>query len=205
MRKLYVNIERIEINGELSDLADLVISMDHALQEIAWKSIELTNNLMKYNQSEAGQRFTDIVNVSETTRDSMNDEAEDLNSMQYELVEYHNKIAIFEMRNDLVKEPNRYIRPTITISPDAGKIKIELPEMREISAYMLEYINDNKGIISEIRQMKDEIAIIWRDPQYDLFAEFVDEVCLNTDETLNLYDDYRMKLDEDIKRIENHD
>lgn len=197
-----MSIERIEIFGDLHELADLVIQLDRALQEIAWKAFEMTNNLMKYNQSEAGKRFTDIVEVSQATKEVLNEAAESINEKQYEIVEYHNKICVFEQRNDLAKEPNRYIKPTITISPDAGKIRIELLEMKEISAYMLEYIDDNCQIIRAILQMKDEIATIWRDPQYDQFAESVDEICLNMQEALRLYDDYRIELDEDIKRLE---
>ena len=48
---------------------------------------------------------------------------------------------------------------------------------------------------------KNSIAAVWRDTQYDDFAEFVSEVTRNVVDAIKLFEDYVIYLEEKIKEL----
>ena len=96
MKKLYENIENIHIKGDISQLSEMVQTMDISLQNITDYSDKLSNYLEKYSNTNKGKQFEKVVKTSLNLRDKLYDASFELNCMQNQIVDYQNKIYRYE-------------------------------------------------------------------------------------------------------------
>ena len=106
MKKLYENIEDINIKGGVSQLSEVIRAMDISLQNIADNSDQLTTYLVRYSAANKGSQFEKVVKVSSALRDKLYQASLELNDMQNQIVVYQNKIYRYE---DLPENAKKYI------------------------------------------------------------------------------------------------
>ena len=64
MKKLYENIEDINIRGGVDQLSEVVRAMDISLQNIADNTDQLVGYLVKYSASNKGAQYEKVVSTS---------------------------------------------------------------------------------------------------------------------------------------------
>lgn len=201
MRKLYENIEDIHIKGSPAELTEIITAMDISLQNISEGTEQLTLKLIKYSETNKGTQFDRVREKLVTLREILYQASVDLNGMQNEIVTYQNKIFRYEDMAELASVPNPHMVQRININVEVTSVQFNLSEMMTVSAELKNY---SEAILYHTRQLaekKNQAGSIWLDSQYDLFAQFIDDVCSEIIDGLKLFDEYILALDEKIKEL----
>lgn len=202
MKKIYVNIDQIDIRGGVDQLTDVVKSIDVSLQSIADKTDALTGYLVKCSASNKGKQFEKVVKTSLKLRDELFQASLDLNEMQNQIVAYQNKIYRFEDMPEMAQAPNPYMVSQRKITTETSGMQFNRSEMIELIAELRNYregiFHDFKSIIEK----KNEIGSVWRDHQYVVFSEFIDEVAQTIAVGVKEFDEYMIHLEEKIKELD---
>ncbi len=201
MKKLYENIEDINIKGGVEQLSDVVRAMDISLQNIADNTDQLVGYLVKYSASNKGSQYEKVVNTSMHLRDEMFAASVDLNDMQNQIVDYQNKIYRYEDMATSAQRPNPYLVTKRQINVDTSIVQFNRSDMLDVAAALRNYSERVYHHIKTINEKKNSIAAVWRDTQYDDFAEFISEVTKNVVEAIRVFEEYVIYLEEKIKEL----
>ena len=118
-----------------------------------------------------------------------------------EIVEYQNRILRFEEMNTSVSAPNKYIVERVTINTDSLVRKYEVGELISLLQDLNDYSINVSNFTEKILDAKDNISAIWRDSQYNLFSDFIDDICVEITNALKKFDEYAAYLDEKVKEL----
>ncbi len=201
MKKLYENIEDINIKGGVSQLSEVIRAMDISLQNIADNSDQLTTYLVRYSAANKGSQFEKVVKVSSALRDKLYQASLELNDMQNQIVVYQNKIYRYEDLPENAPAPNRYMVSRRTVTVSTSEVKFTRTDMMNIVAALRNYSERVYHHIKTINEKKNSIAAVWNDSQYDSFAEFIDSITSNIVEGIKVYEEYVIYLEEKIKEL----
>lgn len=201
MKKLYENIEDINIRGGVDQLSEVVRAMDISLQNIADNTDQLVGYLVKYSASNKGAQYEKVVSTSLHLCDEMFEASVELNDMQNQIVAYQNKIYRYEEMAESAQQPNPYLVTKRQISVDTSIVQFNRSDMLDVAAALRNYSERVYHHIKTINEKKNSIAAVWRDTQYDDFAEFVSEVTRNVVDAIKLFEDYVIYLEEKIKEL----
>ena len=201
MKKLYENIEDINIKGGVSQLSEVIRAMDISLQNIADNSDQLTTYLVRYSAANKGSQFEKVVKVSSALRDKLYQASLELNDMQNQIVVYQNKIYRYEDLPENAPAPNRYMVSRRTVTVSTSEVKFTRTDMMNIVAALRNYSERVYHHIKTINEKKNSIAAVWNDSQYDSFAEFIDSITSNIVEGIKVYEEYVIYIEEKIKEL----
>ncbi|MBR2295272.1 MAG: hypothetical protein IJ869_05880 [Clostridiales bacterium] len=202
MKKLYVNIEDIDIRGSVTDLTDMVNHMDNTLQDAAQSTEIITTLVVKYNSSNAGQQYSRMVAALMRLRDELYDASISMNEMENEIVIFQNKVMRYEGMLESVSAPNRYRVERARIHIEESSIQFRKSEMVQLSNELNSYGESLFYQFQSLARFKDEIGQIWRDSQYSDFAEFIDEVGASIFSGLSVFAEYLDYLNAAINELE---
>ena len=201
MKKLYTNIEDIHIRGDISQLSEIVSVMDISLQDIADKSDLLAEYLVKYSTSNKGSQYAKVVKTALDLRDELHHASINLNDMQNQIVAYQNKIYRYEGMSECAPPPNKYLVTKRQINVDTSIIQFNRADMIDVAAKLKSYSEIVYHNTKTIHEKKNSIANIWRDTQYNDFAEFINTVTSSIIEAIKLYEGYIIILENKIKEL----
>jgi hypothetical protein len=201
MKKLYENIENIHIKGGIGQLSEVVKVMDIALQNIADNTEQLTGYLSKYSASNKGVQYDKVVKTSLRLRDELFRTSQELNDMQNQIVIYQNKMYRYEDMSETASTPNPYLVSKKQINVDTTIMQFNRTDMMELAATLRNYSERVYHHMKTIIEKKNSIASVWKDPQYDDFAEFIDGIKRNVVEALKVFEDYVIYLEDKIKEL----
>lgn len=201
MKKLYENIENIHIKGDVSQLSEVVTAMDISLQNIAEYTERLTGQLAKYSVSNKGSQYEKVVNTSMALRDVLYHASMDLNEMQNQVVKYQNKIYRYEDRLESAQRPNPYLVTKSHVNVETSEVQFNRSEMVKVRQMLRNYGEKVFYHTRTINEKKNMIASVWRDAQYNDFAEYIDGVIRNIVEALKVFEEYVLYLEEKIKEL----
>lgn len=201
MKKLYENIENIHIKGDISQLSEMVQTMDISLQNITDYSDKLSNYLEKYSNTNKGKQFEKVVKTSLNLRDKLYDASFELNCMQNQIVEYQNKIYRYEDISASVAKVNPYLVTKRQINVDTSIMQFNKKDMMAVMATLKNYKERVFYHLKNINDKKNSIANIWQDSQYDDFAEFIDKIIKDVVDAIKIYEKYILSLDNKIKEL----
>ncbi len=201
MKKLYENIEDINIKGGVEQLSEVVRAMDISLQNIADNTDMLVGYLIKYSASNKGSQYEKVVNTSMQLRDEMLNASVELNDMQNQIVAYQNKIYRYEEMAVSAQQPNPYLVTKRQVSVDTSIVQFNRTDMLDVAAALRNYSERVYHHIKTINEKKNSIAAVWRDSQYDDFAEFISAITRNVIEAIKVFEDYVVYLEEKIKEL----
>lgn len=202
MKRLYENIERIDIQGGIEQLSEVVSSIDISLQNIADYSDMLANFLIRYSVSNKGLQFEKVIDIAMFLRDKLYNASIAMNDMQNQIVAYQNKIYRYEGMSAAAQLPNAYLVQRRNIDADTFAVQFDRTEMIEVASYMETYSEQVLYELVTIKYKKDAIAAVWRDPQYYDFADFVDDVIKTVLNAVEIFDDYVISLKERIQEMD---
>ena len=201
MKKLYENIEDIYIEGNPENLTELITDIDNDMQAITNDTEQLTYNLIKYSEVIKGVQFKNTLDTVLVLSDTLSEASRELNRMQNEIVEYQNRIFRFEEMNSFASVPNKYIIERVMISADSLVRKYEVSELISLVQNLNDYSLNVSNFVRKILDAKDNVSAIWKDSQFYLFSDFVDELCVEITTALKKFDDYSAYLNEKIKEL----
>ena len=201
MKRLYENIEDINIRGGIDQLSEVVRTIDKSLQNIANNTDQLVEYLAKYSNSNKGAQYENVIRTSMYLRDELFDAALELNDMQKQIVAYQNKIYRYEDMAESAQQPNPYLITKRQISVENSITQFNQSDMMEVVEIMKNYSERVSHHIKMIEENKNSIAAVWRDTQYDDFAEFIDEVTGKINDAIKLFEEYVNYLEEKIKEL----
>ncbi len=201
MKKLYENIEDINITGGVEQLSEVVRAMDVSLQNIADSTDRLAGYLIKYSASNKGAQYEKVVNTSMHLRDEMFEASIELNDMQNQIVEYQNKIYRYEDMAESAQRPNPYLASKRQFSVDTSNVQFNRSDMLDVAASLRNYSEIVFHHIKTINDKKNSLAVVWRDTQYNDFSEFIGEVTKKVIDAIKQYEEYVIYLEEKIKEL----
>lgn len=201
MKKLYENIEHINIKGGVGQLSEVVRTMDISLQNIADNTEQLTGYLAKYSSSNKGAQYEKVVNTSFRLRDELFQASVELNEMQNQIVAYQNKVYRYEDMSESAPTPNPYLVIKRQVSVDSSVVQFNQADMIDLAAVLRNYGERVYHHIRTINHKKNSIAMVWMDTQYNDFAEFIDNVTINIVDALKIYNEYVSYLEDKIKEL----
>ena len=201
MKKLYENIEKINIKGGVGQLSEVVRAIDISLQNIAENTGQLVEYLVKYSASNKGAQYEKVIKTSMHLRDEIFEASVDLNDMQNQIVAYQNKIYRYEDMAESAQQANPYMVTKRQISVDTSAIQFTRADMLNVAAALRNYSERVYHHIKTIKEKKDSIAAVWHDTQYDDCAEFIGEVTKNVIEAIKVFEEYVIYLEEKIKEL----
>ena len=203
MKRLYENVEKINIIGDVSQLSDVVTAMDISLQIIADYTDSLYSNLIRYSATIKSTQFERVVKSTGSLREVLFVTSHELNDMQNQVVTYQNKIYRYEDRPESAQKPNRYLvnkRQNVNVETYATVIDKRI--MIEIAAMLKNYSEQVFYHAKTIRDRKNAIGSVWRDAQYTDFSEYIDGVTRDIENALKVFDDYVLYLEDKIKELD---
>ena len=201
MKRLYENIEEINIKGSPTQLYEAVTAMDVTLQGIADGTEQLFGIVAKYSAVNHGAQYSRMMETVYQLRDTLIRSSTELNVMQNEVVAYMNKVFRYEEMSEVAAKPNAYMVQKATVNVDNTGTGFVLSDMLDVESALSEYSEAIYSQAVKLNQEKDQLASIWCDSQYDDFATFVESVCRDIIDALKIFDDYRINLDERIKEL----
>ena len=202
MKKLYERIEDINIKGGLEPLSEVLTVMDSALQNIAAYTDKLVKHLVKFNATNMGKRYENVVSNSLRLRDDLFDASYQLNDMQNQIVAYQNKIYRYEGMAELAEKRHPYLVTKADVTVTNSGIQFNKTDMIELVTLLRNY---SEGVYNQLRKKKkkkEEIAEVWQDSQYKDFAEFVDRVIRKVFGTIKIFEDFVLELEARIKGLD---
>ena len=202
MKKLYERIEDINIKGGLEPLSEVLTVMDSALQNIAAYTDKLVKHLVKFNATNMGKRYENVVSNSLRLRDDLFDASYQLNDMQNQIVAYQNKIYRYEGMAELAEKPNPYLVTKADVTVTNSGIQFNKTDMIELVTLLRNYSEGVYNQLRTIKEKKEEIAEVWQDSQYKDFAEFVDRVIRKVFGTIKIFEDFVLELEARIKGLD---
>ena len=202
MKKLYERIEDINIKGGLEPLSEVLTVMDSALQNIAAYTDKLVKHLVKFNATNMGKRYENVVSNSLRLRDDLFDASYQLNDMQNQIVAYQNKIYRYEGMAELAEKPNPYLVTKADVTVTNSGIQFNKTDMIELVTLLRSYSEGVYNQLRTIKEKKEEIAEVWQDSQYKDFAEFVDRVIRKVFGTIKIFEDFVLELEARIKGLD---
>lgn len=202
MKKLYENIEDINIKGGVSRLSEMVTAMDISLQNMAENTEQLTMQLIRYSSSNKGTQYERVVNTTMKLRDELYHASMDLNEMQNQIVAYQNKIYRYEEMSESAAKPYPYlVNRNQNVNVETSVVQFSRTEMMNVAALLNNYGEKVFHQLRTINQKKNSIAMVWCDSQYDAFAEFIDVVTKSVLDALKEYKDYVIYLEGKVKEL----
>ena len=199
MKRLDQNIERVHIIGGIGQLTDIVQAMDKSLQNIADSTDRLTDILLKFSDSNKGQQFEKIVNMTVRLRDELFEDAHELNDLQGQIVSYQNKVSRYEGSSESAPRPNPFLARKRPISTDTTQIQFNREEMLRLATGLRNYAENVQQNLKRINEKKNDAGQIWRDTQYKDFAAFVEDVTRRVQDVLKDYGGFVKDVEERIK------
>lgn len=201
MKKLYMNIEDIYIKGNPMQLTEVITSMDEALQAVCQSTEDITGLVIRHSASNKGHQYEKMTATLIKLRDEMYEASLQINEMQNQIVEYQNKVLRYEDLSACASVPNKHIVSRASITTDNTEVQFKLPEMMEVFNGLNNYCESVYHNMQNMVRGKNDIASIWQDTQYKDFAEFIDELSMETLAALKVFGEYLAYLDEKIKEL----
>ncbi len=201
MKKLSVNINDIHIRGSLTQLSEVITSIDEVMQSVSQETEAITSSVIRYSASNSGQQYAKMVNSLMVLRDFLYESSLQLNEMQNEIVEYQNKIMRYEDVIGSAIQPKKYIVQRTQIDSITTDMKFRVSEMIQLSMGLQQYSANVYYKIQDMVRSKNEAARFWCDSQYNDFAEFIDEISTQTINCLKTFGEYVSYLEDRIKEL----
>ena len=201
MKKLFEDIEDIDIKGNVGLLSDVVTAMDISLQNIAENTEQLAAILVRYEVSNKGSQYAKVINTTMALRDTLYQASIELNEMQNQVVAYQNKIYRYEDMAESAQRSNPYLVTHRQISVETSVVQFNRTDMMNVAAALRNYSERVFHHIKTINDKKNAIAAVWRDSQYDDFADFIENVSRGVIQAIKIFEEYVIYLEEKIKEL----
>lgn len=184
MKKIYSKIEIVNIEGGPGRLNELVTDIDNIMQEITQGTWNMSNDLRQYASMSDGEQFNRLLQCFSDFWRKMYLNSSEINELQKSIVDYQRKLCRFEDSDSICEyNPTRFICEPPKFS-DVARLHLDVGNMNKMVSALQIYENEVFLRKSEIQRKKENIGRIWKDPQYNAFSKFIDEITGEIDKSL---------------------
>lgn len=201
MRKLFNRIEDIYIVGSPMQLTDAITAMDIAMQNISQDTEKITGDIINYAETNKGTQYDKVVGTVLNLREVLREASIDMNDMQNQIVEYQNKVLRYEDMATVSTPANAYMVQRKTIDNDIYITQFNLEEMKNLVELLKNYKEGITYHISVLVEKKNNLESVWKDSQYYVFSEYIDEVYVVIVKALEVFEEYTNLLRNKIKEL----
>lgn len=176
MKKLYSNIDNINIKGRPELLSVAITKIDVVLQALASSTQKVKQAILQYGGSNFGNQYERAcVAISNLSRELAVISA-DMNELQHQVVRYENKCHIYEGEPPSAVSPAGYQVQEIQAEVNVSEFQFHLNEMHLVKKSIDLYISSSAESMGIMRMYRDEIGTFWQDTQFRDFSQIIDEV-----------------------------
>ena len=201
MRILRVNIEDIHIRGNISQLSEVVTSIDDVIQRISQETESIMSVILRYSSSNSGKQYEKMAETMMALGNFLYDSSLQINMLQNEIVEYQNKVMRYEEVSFIGAAPKKLLIQRANLDLKSKDIKFELNQMNSLVAGLSKYSASVYYQMQELIKLKNDASHFWVDSQYREFAEFIDEISMKTMDSLKSFGEYVDYLKQKIKEL----
>ncbi len=201
MKKLMVNIEDVNIKGDIDQLSQAAISIDKGLQSIADNTDKLYSRIIKVQSTNLGKTYNDIAQTTSAFRSELYDSSVEMNDLQRQLINYQNKLYRYEGINRSAPSPNRFFVQKRNISTDTHSFMFSRKDMQDLINMIKSYIRFVEGDINKIVKTKNEAAYFWKDRQYNDFSSFIDDINNKIKRAIKKYEGFITDIENKVKEL----
>lgn len=175
-RRLFESIEEMNIEGDPCELGEMIVSMDGKTQDFANLTEAVKAVIHNFNASNHGLRYEEMCEHVSTYSKQVCEATETINDVQWQIYYYIEKACEYDLRRFDTISPHNYDVDIIDVSVNVDKLEFHREDMLRVVDIIMQYIEESNHIMIELNRDCDAIGGIWKDEQYDLFKDYVDEV-----------------------------
>lgn len=200
MRMLFNSIEDIRINGNPSELCDVISDLDKCVQDMTNHTNEIFNIMIVMSGTLKSQQFEKAAGEIRNLSIFLCEKADALNEMQRDVADYHNRISRFEGYNQEASYNQFDIRP-VNVDVETKSVQLTGEQWFQIYSAMCEYCNAISESVNHLISRKNDVGTIWQDTQYYRFSDFIDSIATETNEKVKVLEDYIQNLKAELSQL----
>ncbi|MBR1764616.1 MAG: hypothetical protein IJ746_04415 [Ruminococcus sp.] len=201
MKRLNVNIEEVNIKGDIDQLSQAVIVIDKALQSIADNTDKLYSKLMNFQSTNLGKTYNNIVQTTAELRSELYYSSAEMNDLQRQLIDYQNKLYRYEGINRSAPSPNKFFVQKRKLSTSTNGFMFSRKDMQDLIAMIKSFVGSVESNLKNIVKAKDSASHFWKDRQYKDFSSFIDDVNNKTQRAIKKYEGFIADIDNKVKEL----
>ncbi len=178
MRKLYLNIHDIKIMGDPTILSNVITKMDYNLQRLSADTEKIKYTVYKYSTSNQGHQYTNAVNATKNLSVAIYNASVIMNDVQHQICQYISRCCRYEEIHRNIPVPRRHDIKIVKLDTITSVIIYRKEEMIQVRNALVAYVASSRREAQNLIANREAIRPIWKDTQFRLFSEYVDEICV---------------------------
>lgn len=199
MGRLYVNITKVVIKGEIRLLTEIVTQMGQRMQEISAETEQVKTTILKYSGSNQGKQYNRAAKAILVLSETLYSASVDINLLQNDIVEFQNKSFRFEEMSDYASKPCPHLVKKAPVQIATTVFNFDKNDIIVVASDIHKYVSDVKNSLKVLNQNKESIGIVWCDPIYIQFKTSIEELISNSLRYVDYLEEYANHLDMKIK------
>lgn len=173
---MFEHIERVHIIGKAQSLNDEISAVDKIVQEMSQATEDIKRDLTAHSDSMFGEQFEIAVNSVVELSDIIYEKSYEINCVQHDLVGYIDRVDNFNNRTPSGLPPRQFNVQRVSVQAELCDDFLIAEDIQKLINDIIQYSQSSFALIDTMVRHKDATASIWRDPQYNQYSAFIDEV-----------------------------
>lgn len=190
MGRTFGEITDIYVIGGVNELYTLIRDSDCTLHEIADSTADIANVIARAAEVSAGEYYQRLVDCTRSLSDVLDRDAEHINDVECAIYNYIERVDDMDFRMTTAAPPQSFEIRRIDADVNVRDDRREEEIIRDLIDRLEIYCNDLDAARRTLIQQKDDISDIWRDPQYDKYADAIDEALASINPAVEAVRDY---------------
>ncbi len=201
MKKLYANINEIKINGNPSDLYEVVTNLDRRIETLSNETSQIKRVLFKYMNSNAGKQYELATKTVHNLSKELYSSAEIINDLQHQVCKFVEKSNDYDLRHDGTVSPRKINIQVVKVPTNVAKVEYNKMEMMSVLSSLKKYVQNTMNVCTQIISDKNNIGAVWKDRQYRDFSTEIDQLIVMIKKAIIVLTDYAKDLELHIRRL----
>ena len=174
---MFEEINDVHIVGSAKELNTMISAVDMIVQKMANTTEQVQGFVANLGSTTFGQQYENAVNAVSGLSDILYDKSTDLNRSQRDLVNYIDRVDIFNDRPPSSLPPRNFEVIRINISVNTRDDRFTKETLQKLKSMLSTYCDVISVQKLQLLNEKSSIGSIWKDSQYRVYSSFIDEIC----------------------------
>ena len=174
---MFEEINDVHIVGSAKELNTMISAVDMIVQKMANTTEQVKGFVANLGSTTFGQQYENAVNAVSGLSDILYDKSTDLNRSQRDLVNYIDRVDIFNDRPPSSLPPRNFEVIRINISVNTRDDRFTKETLQKLKSMLSTYCDVISVQKLQLLNEKSSIGSIWKDSQYRVYSSFIDEIC----------------------------
>ena len=203
-RKLYVNVSKIHINGDPVVLYNYIVDINKCVEYLTMETIVIRNTLVKYAQIDSTEQFGKMVeNVGDLSK-VLIVESENFNELQLQVWKLCDNMERFiEKTNPIPHNFKHFGTGKVDASVREKVFHFSIDDYIYLYNSLMNYLTNVANACVKLQHSAVAAETIWRDDQYRIFLDVVNEIVMVIKKGGKQLQDYAIKLKKLILQLQN--